>query len=103
MLVVPMKMETTVWIGRGFSPDEGTLRLDRSALTLTIGGKVAFDGPIPQLHLRWPWYSFRAQFWATGPDRRYFVSFLHTGNSLSSWWQGMTTGWRWRRAIRTAA
>jgi hypothetical protein len=96
-------METTVWIGRGFNPDEGTLRLDQGALTLTIDGNVTFEGPVPQLDVRWPWYSFGAQFWATGNGRRYFVSFLHTGNSTSSWWRGMKTGWSWHRAIKSAS
>ena len=88
-----------VWVGRGFSPQQGVLRLVKGRLTLLLDGGVAFDSPVAGLQLKWPWYGGRAQFWAHAGEKKYYVSFLHTGNSMVSWWKGMQKGRFWNRAI----
>lgn len=96
-------METFVWIGRGFKSEEGLLRLEGNRISLTINKHLAFDASIEELRLVWPWYGAGAQFWAHGPTQKYYVSFLHTGNTSSSWWQGIKQGRYWNRAIKAAA
>ena len=92
-------MTTTVWTGRGVSPREGTLTLNAGRLRFELDGKVAFDLPVNHLSISWPWYGFGCQFWARTGDRKDFISFLHTGNTLSSWWTGVQLGHRWKRAM----
>src|SRR5690242_12408864 len=92
-------METPVWTGRGFSPREGTLRLADGRLRFTLDGQIVFDAPIGELAIRWPWYGFGCQFWASVGTERHFISFLHTSNTLGSWARGVQHGRTWRRAI----
>ncbi len=96
-------METAVWIGQGIGPKQGVLRLTTAQLTLSLDGVVAFDAPVSELKMKWPWYGMGCQFWAHSLGKKYFVSFLQTGNSTSSWWQGIKRGRLWNRAIKAAA
>jgi hypothetical protein len=91
--------EIGVYIGMGFNVEKGTLCLEQGRLRLELQGKVAFDAPVAKLRLRWPWYGFGCQFIARVPEREYFVSFLHPGNTLSTWWTGIQHGRKWRRLI----
>lgn len=93
-------MTTQVWTGRGFSPQEGTLALADGRLRFELDGAVVFDQPVPQLAITWPWYGFGCQFWAHAEGRRYFISFLHTNNTIGSWCRGMQRGRTWNRAIK---
>jgi len=97
------ELTTTVWTGRGFGPQEGTLRLADGRLRFELDDQVVFDANIAELKLTWPWYGFGCQFWAHTVDKKYFISFLHTGNTLGSWWSGIVHGRSWKRAIRAAA
>jgi len=94
--------QTTVYIGMGVAVDKGTLRLEKGRLRLDLQGNVAFDAPAAELQLRWPWYGFGCQFFAHTPQKKYFVSFLHPGNTLSTWWEGIQTGRKWHRLIQAA-
>jgi len=93
-------METTVWVGRGFSPRKGLLRLTGDRLHLELERTVAFDSPLAQLAISWPWYGFGCQFWAHAENAKYFVSFLHTGNTIVTWARGVRTGRKWHRALK---
>lgn len=96
-------METDVWIGQGFSPNQGVLRLAAGQLSLTLDGTIAFDTPIAELQMKWPWYGADCQFWAHSLGNKYFVSFQHTHNTSYSWCQGIKRGRLWNRAIKAAA
>lgn len=93
------ELETPVWTGRGFNPQRGILRLQDNRLRFDLENRVEFEAPTAELRISWPWYGFGCQFWAHVGERRYFISFLHTNNSLYSWWQGVRKGRRWKRAI----
>ena len=94
-----VRQEAMVWTGRGFNPKPGTLILDAGRLRFELDGQVVFDAPLNQLGISWPWYGFGCQFWAHTDGRKYFISFLHTGNTLFSWWEGVRLGRTWRRAM----
>ena len=98
------RMEAQAWTGRGRRPKAGTLTLQQGRLRFELheDGRVAFDEPVGGLSLSWPWYGFGCQFWAHSAGENYFVSFVHTNNTLYSWWEGVTTGRCWNRAIRAA-
>jgi hypothetical protein len=98
-----MTKATDVWIGRGFNPQQGRLQLAGDRLKLEIDDRVVFDARIAELGLTWPWYGAGRQFWAHNGADKYFISFLHTNNTLFSWWRGMQRGRYWNRAIKAAA
>jgi hypothetical protein len=95
-------METPVWMGRGFSPQEGTLALRDGRLRFELDERVVFDAPIPELRVTWPWYGFGCQMWAHANGEKYFLSFLHTNNTIGTWWTGVLRGRAWKRAIGAA-
>ena len=94
-----MDFETPAWMGRGFYPRKGTLSFAAGRLRFESDDAVVFDGSISELDLRWPWLGFGCQFWAHAHGEKYFVSALHPGNSLGTWWEGVRRGRMWRRAL----
>jgi len=95
-----MRLEETVWMGKGFSPRPGTLRLNGDRLSFETEGARAFDAQLTELAISWPWYGFGCQFKAHVGGREYFISFLHTQNTLGSWAKGIRRGRRWHRAMK---
>ncbi len=95
-------MTATAWCGKWFFPQRGTLSLEGDRIGYRIGDRPEFDVTLAELEgLTWHWYSFGAAFEATVHGKRYFLSFLGPGNTSSSWWQGMRTGWQWRARMRS--
>ena len=90
----------TVWIGKGFLPEPATLRLRATRLILELNGSIAIDDELRSLSISWPWYGFGCQFIARAGGREYFVSFLHTNNTIGSWARGIRNGRRWYRIIK---
>jgi hypothetical protein len=97
-----MALTTEVWTGRGFNPKRGILSLDAKRLRFELDDQVIFDAPAAELRITWPWYGFGCQFWAHAPAGDWFISFLHTNNTLYSWWTGVRKGRTWKRAIENA-
>ena len=96
------ELTTTVWTGRGFNPKPGTLQLADGRLRFELDGQVVFDAALAELKITWPWYGFGCQFWAHTIDSKYFISFLHTNNTIGSWMRGVMTGRSWKRAMLQA-
>ena len=93
-------LTTRVWCGKWFLPKSGILTLQGRRLALHIGETLEFDVTLDELEdLTWHWYSFSAAFEAVVHGKRFFLSFLGPGNTLSSWWQGIQRGRRWRAEL----
>lgn len=97
-----MPLETQAWTGRGFSPKSGRLILYENRLRYEVAGTILFDAPVAELKLRWPWYGFGCQFWAHANGAKYFVSLMHTNNTMGTWWAGIQRGRLWKRALEEA-
>ena len=95
-----MDFETPAWMGRGFYVQKGTLSFTDGRLRFESDGAVVFDATVSELDLRWPLYGFGCQFWAHAHGKKYFVSALHPGNSVATWWEGIRRGRMWRRALK---
>src|SRR5213080_1826954 len=89
-----------IWCGKWFLPKSGVLTLDGRRLSFKIGEEVEFDVSLDELeNLTWHWYSFSAAFETAVHGKSYFLSFLGPGNTISTWWQGIERGRRWRAAM----
>ncbi len=92
-----------VWCGRGFRPKRGSLILRSGRLVYSSEEAVVFDVPLPEIErLHWPWYSFSTAFDVAVHGKRYYLSFLGTGNTSRTWMRGVLAGRRWRQLLTEA-
>ena len=100
----PMDLETTVWVGKFVSADEGTLSLRQGMLRFENKNHCLFDSPLQKIQKTvWHWYSFSGAFEAWIDGAGYFVSFVPRRSGLSSWYAGLVKGRQWRAAMEGRA
>jgi hypothetical protein len=95
-----LNLTDRAWSGKWLSPKRGILSLEGRRLAFVIGDELEFDVSLDELqNLTWHWYSFSAAFETVVHGKNYFLSFLGPGNTLSTWWQGIQCGRRWRAEL----
>jgi hypothetical protein len=95
-----MFLTASVECGKYFKFDRGTLTLADRQLRLEIDGRCQFDVSLSSIQkIVWHWYSFSGALEVTIAGQSYFLSFVPRSSALSAWYNGLSTGRRWRAAL----
>lgn len=94
------ELSAQVECGKGFKASSGTLALSNDHLRFETDEGAAFDLPLSSVpKLIWHWYSFSAAFETTIDGKNYFISFMPRGAGLTTWYESLATGRKWRAAL----